>query len=126
MSDLPAKPPGKVQAIGIMHLVGGIMNMLLCLLWSFEGLVGGIATFGIGLIFCCPAFVLLPIGILEIISGIKHLSSDHTGLKAPKMTGIIELFAILGCGTFSMIFGILTLVFLSDPEVDAYYQSKSG
>ncbi len=126
MSDAVAKVPGKVQAIGIFHLVGGIMNLLLCLFWGAYGLIGGLATFGIGLVFCCPAVIVLPIGILELISGIKHLSSDHTGLKAPKMTGIVELFAILGCGTFSLIFGILTLVFLSDPEVDAYYTSKSG
>jgi hypothetical protein len=122
----PARPPGKVQAIGIFHVIGGIMNLMLCLLWAIEGLALGVATFGIGLVVCCLPVILLPISILELISGFKHLSSNHAGLKPPRMTAIAEIASILGCGTFSMIFGILTLVFLSDPEVEAYYASKAG
>ena len=121
-----AKPPGKIQAIGIFHLIGGILNILMSLLWALYGLISGVATFGIGLILCCPVLVLLPVGIMEIISGIKHLSSDHRGLKEPRLTGIAEICAILGCGTISMIFGILTLVFLSDPEVAEYYRRKQS
>ena len=48
----------------------------------------------------------------------------HAGLKEPRMTAIAECCAIMGCGTFSLIFGILTLVFLNDPEVAAYYRKK--
>lgn len=122
MTDLePRLVPGKVQAIGIMHLVGGIMNIIASMVWALYGLLTGIATFGIGLVVCCPAFILLPIGIFEIISGAKHLSKDHSGLAPPKTTGIVEIFSILGCSIFSTVFGILTLVFLSDPEVEQYY-----
>jgi hypothetical protein len=124
MSELEGKPPGKVQAIGIMHLIGGLLNVVMSLFWLFYGVVSGALTFGVGLVFCCPAFILLPIGIMEIVSGAKHLSSNHAGLQAPRITGFAEIAAILGCGTISMIFGILTLVFLNDPEVEAYYQSK--
>lgn len=124
MTTLEGKPPGKVQALGIMHLIGGILNIIMSLFWAFYGLFTGAMTFGIGLAFCCPVFILLPVAILELISGFKHLSSDHTGLKAPRTTGFLEIASILGCSTISMIFGILTLVFLSDPEVEAYYQSK--
>ena len=121
MSDLENKPPGKVQAMGIMHLIGGIMNIILALIWGAYGLLTGLMTFGIGLIVCCPAFILLPIAIVEIISGVKHLSKDHTGLKPPRTTGIVEIGSILGCSIMSTIFGILTLLFLNDPEVEAYY-----
>lgn len=119
--DAP-KPPGKVQAIGVMHLIGGILNVLSALFWVIYGAMMGLATFGIGLIGCCPAFILLPIGIVEIISGAKHLSSNHAGLRPPKAVGIIEICSILGCMVPSTVMGILTLVFLSDPEVEAYYQ----
>lgn len=124
MDDVAAKPPGKVQAIGVLHLIGGILNILLAFFWGIYGLATGVVTFGIGLLLCCPVFLLLPIGIMELISGAKHLSSNHAGLKPPKITAFCELGAILGCSTFSFIFGILTLVFLSDPEVNAYYESK--
>lgn len=118
--DAP-KPPGKVQAIGVMHLIGGILNLLSAVFWVFYGSMMGLATFGIGLVGCCPAFILLPIGIVEIISGAKHLSKNHAGLRAPKAVGIIEICSILGCMVPSTVMGILTLVFLSDPEVEAYY-----
>jgi hypothetical protein len=124
MADALAKPPGKVQAIGVMHLIGGILNLMLALFWGIYGAATGVLTFGIGLFLCCPVFILLPVGIMEIVSGAKHLSSNHTGLRAPKMVAFGEISSILGCSTFSMIFGIVTLVFLSDPEVAEYYESK--
>jgi hypothetical protein len=126
MYDVQTKPPGKVQALGIMHLIGGILNIIASLAWAAAGLLTGIMTFGIGLIYCCPAVILLPIGILELMSGIKHMSKDHSTLAAPRMTGIVELGSILGCGTFSFIFGVLTLVFLADEEVKAYYAARGG
>ena len=116
-----AKPPGQVQAIGFMHLIGGILNILSGLFWALYGAMMGLATFGIGLVACCPFFILVPIGIIEIISGAKHLSSNHAGLKPPKAVGIIEIASILGCMVPSTVMGILTLVFLNDPEVQAYY-----
>ncbi|MFN7143965.1 MAG: hypothetical protein ACK4YP_09330 [Myxococcota bacterium] len=124
MDPLAPKPPGKIQAIGVMHLVGGIFNIIMSLTWAFLGLSTAVFTFGIGLLYCCPVILLLPIGIMEIISGAKHLSSDHAGLTPPKTTAILEIAGILACSTFSLIFGILTLVFLNDPEVSEYYASK--
>lgn len=122
--DKPAKP-GKVQAIGIMHLVGGILNIIMALFWGVYGLATGVMTLGIGLVVCCPAFILLPVGIMEIISGAKHLSSNPRGLKPPKITAIAEIFSILGCNMFPMAFGIVTLVFLSDPEVEEFYADQA-
>ena len=121
MSELEKVVPGKVQAIGIMHIIGGIMNLILALIWGVYGLLTGVMTFGIGLVICCPAFILLPIAIVEIISGVKHVSKDHTGLKPPRTTAFVEMGALLGCSMMSLIFGILTLAFLNDPEVEAYY-----
>ncbi len=121
MSQLENPVPGKVQAIGIMHLVGGILNILIGLIWAATGLFSGLLTFGIGLIYCCPAFILVPIGIVEVISGAKHQSKDHSALGPPRVTGVVELFSILGCSMISTVFGVLTLVFLNDPEVESYY-----
>ncbi|MDP2311385.1 MAG: hypothetical protein Q8P41_00655 [Pseudomonadota bacterium] len=124
MADALAAPPGKVQAIGVMHLIGGIFNLIIAAMWVLAGLSWGVATLGIGFVMCCPVLLYLPVGILEIVSGVRHLSSDHSGLQPPKGIAIVEICMILTCSTFSMIFGILTLVFLSDPEVTAYYESK--
>ena len=118
------KPPGEIQMIGILHLVGGIMNILVGLMWGATGLFTGLLTFGIGLVYCCPAFINLPIGIMEVISAVKHLSKDHSGLSAPKVTSIVEIFSIMGCSMISVVCGIVSLVLMSKPEVQAYYDSK--
>lgn len=115
------KPPGKIQAIGILHLVCGVLNLMSALGLAIYAVVMGIFTFGISLVFCCPVILLAPIGILEVISGARHLSSNHAGLRAPRITAIAELFAVLSCGVLSLVAGILTFAFLSDPEVAAYY-----
>lgn len=120
--DILDKPPSKIQIIGILHLIGGIQNLILAFVWGMNGVLG--ITYIVGVAFCCPAILLVPIAILELISAAKHLSSNHAGLKEPRMTAIAEICAIMGCGTFSLIFGILTLVFLNDPEVSAYYRKK--
>jgi len=117
-------PPGKVQAIGVMHLISGIFNLMGAVTWAVIGFTYGIASFGLLLPLCCPVFFLLPLGILEIISGAKHLGSKHTGLRPPKGLAIAQICGILLCGTFSLIFGILTLVFLGDPEVIAWYDKN--
>ena len=44
--------PGKVKAIGWLHLLGGIPNLAWGLFWTLYGGVAGLASFGIGLIFC--------------------------------------------------------------------------
>jgi hypothetical protein len=112
--------PSKVQTIGILHVVSGVMNMLVAMGWLFYGLVFGLATFGIGLVACCPAFLLLPLGIVELVSGIRHLSSNHRGLGAPRLTAVAQICSLMACSVLSAVFGVLTLVFLSDPEVDEY------
>lgn len=116
--------PSKVQAIGILHVVGGVMNLIISAFWLFYGLVFGLATFGIGLVACCPAFLLLPLGIAEMVSGIRHLGSNHRGLAPPRLTAIAQISSLLACSVLSSVFGVLTLVFLSDPEVDEYYRQN--
>lgn len=120
MGGAYASPPGKVQAIGVMHLIGGIWNLL-----TATGYVAYvILSLGFGFLACCPAVALLVIGIFEIVSGARHLSSNHAGIAPPLGVGITEICTLALCSIVSPILGILTLVFLSDPEVKAYYQSK--
>ncbi len=118
------RPPGKVVAIGIMHLVSGLLNLLLALFWFFQGFVGGLASFGIGFVLCLPIVILLPVGILEMVSGARHLSSIHDRLAEPRLTAVGQIMCLLGCNLISTISGVLTLVFLGDPQVSAYYASR--
>lgn len=114
-------PPGKVQAIGVMHLIGGVFNLIAAFGCAAAGLWSGLWTFGIGCLACFPVLLLLPIGVAELVSGARHLSGNHVGLRPPKALAIAEICCLLSCSMSSGVFGVLTLVFLSDPEVEAYY-----
>ncbi|HCP48078.1 MAG TPA: hypothetical protein DIU15_18715 [Deltaproteobacteria bacterium] len=118
--------PGKVQAIGIMHLVSGILNLLWSVGYILNGLVVGIGTLGLGLICCCPVVLLIPTAILEIISAIKHLKEPPEGLEPQPLVSYLEIACILCCNWITMTVGIVGLVFLQDEEVKAYYRAHGG
>ena len=114
--------PGKVQAIAIMTLVDGILNVLWSFVVGIGVLSGAIATFGIGLL-CTPIAILpLVVGIFEIIAGAKLLKSPARKFKV-KTIAILEIVNIISFAFTSLVVGILNLVFYNDPEVKAYIDS---
>jgi hypothetical protein len=122
-SQFPDKPkPGKVQAIAIMTLVDGILNIF----WSFSvGIAvisGAIASFGLGIL-CMPIAILpLVVGILEIIAGAKLLSQMPRKVNV-KAIAILEIANIITLAVPSLVVGILNLVFYDEPEVKQYIES---
>ena len=118
--------PGKVQAIGIMHLVSGILNLLWGIGYVFYGLIMGLTTLGIGLVCCCPVFLLIPTGILVILSAIKHMKEPPEDLQPQPLVSYLEIAGILCCNWISMVIGIVGLVFLQDEEVKAYYRAQGA
>ena len=89
MSELqpvdPSVMPGKVKAIGVLHLVGGLSNLAWGLFWTLYGGIAAIGTFGIGIVFCCPVVVVVPVACLELYSAFQILSGAK-GIKPPKIT----------------------------------------
>lgn len=116
--------PQKVQLIGYVHLASGIMNLVISALWAFSGLVGILTV--VGVVACCPAFILFPIALLELYSAFRHLSGDQRSLRAPRLVGYAEIASALGCSTLSVVAGIVTLALLGDPEVRAWYGERGG
>jgi hypothetical protein len=112
--------PGKVQAISIMTLVNGILNIIGSLSITFFVVIG---TLGFGLL--CAPFTLLPIvlGIFEIIYGSKLLAENPVGVKPNPTMAILEICCILAGLVNSCVIGIVHLVFINDPEVKAYFES---
>ena len=119
----PQKATGKVQAIAIITLVSGILNVI----WGIGfTLFGGtslvIATVGIGLL--CIPFFLLPIvlGIFEIVYGAKLLANPPKKFKVQTIA-ILEIIAIITGSTTSLVAGILNLVFYNDPATKNFIDS---
>ena len=117
----PNAKPSKVQAIAIMTLVGGILATLFGLMWLIYALIIGLATFGIGCIFAVFPIYQLVAGILCIIQGSKLLGENPELFYTKcKNTGVLQIICIICCDWINLTLGIITLVFLNDPQVRAY------
>lgn len=111
--------PGKVQAITIMMLVNGILNVL-----GAAGITGSIVlgTLGIGLL--CAPITILPavLGVFEIITAVNMMSNSTVKVTPNRlqMLAILEICCIIIGNVISLVVGILNLVFLNDEEVKSY------
>ncbi len=110
--------PGKVTAIAIMTLIGGIYALVLGLSLILAA-VFGTACFGCLYPGIYYSFV---VGVLAIVKGSKLLGKNDRYEKAPQGIAVMQIINILACDIVNCVMGILILVFLSDPEVKAYYQ----
>ena len=105
--------PGKVQAIAIMTLIGGILATLGALGWA-------LATFCIWI----PFVYGLVYGIMAIVNGSKMLGSrPWEGYRSAKTMGIMMIINIINCDVISLVMGIIILVFLNDPQVSNYMRT---
>jgi hypothetical protein len=108
--------PGKVQAIGIMTLINGILNVLAGISLTSAVVVGSL---GIGLI-CLPVTILpTALGIFEIIGGTKLLGNPPRKFNVQTIA-IMEIIAILFGSVPSLVIGIINLVFYNEPEVKVF------
>lgn len=117
--------PGKIQAISIMTLVGGIIGVLIGLSWGcYFGMIT-LATFGIGVfLMILPVYALI-FGIMAIIRGSQMLGSNPMpAFKSAKGIAIMQIVNIICCDITNLVLGIINLVFLNDPEVKDYLRSQ--
>ena len=106
--------PGKIQAISVMTLVGGILAILTCL-----GI--GLATVG----FWIPWIYSLVLGIMATIKGSQMLGSNPAPAFASARTiAIMQIVNIFNCDVVNLTLGIISLVFLNDPEVKEHLRSQ--
>jgi hypothetical protein len=108
--------PGKVQGIGIMALIGGILATLL-----FLGLAGGSG------LACClwpGTYYSLVVGILAIIKGSAILGSNARSVAPPVYIGVMMIINIINGDLVNLVLGILILVFCGDEEVKEYLRGE--
>ena len=104
--------PGKVQAVAIMTLVGGIFALV----------VGGVLMLTcIGMLWPGTYYTMVA-GIMCIIKSIQLFSPTSRTEGPPTATAIMQIVNIVNLDIINVTLGILNLVFLNDPEVQAYYR----
>jgi hypothetical protein len=104
--------PGKVQAIAVMTMVGGVLALLLgtafaasCVLLIWPG------TY--------YSFVL---GVMAIVQASALLGDGARYQKPPQGIAVMQIVNILNGDFINLTLGIITLVFLNDPEVKGYFR----
>lgn len=120
-----SQKPGKVQAIAIMALVDGILNVLYGLfLLLFAGIPLALTIVGL----CAVPFLFYPIvvGVMGIIYGMKMVEQRPVGAQPHKTLAIMQIVNILFGNLLSLVAGIISLVFYNEEEVQAYYRSLGG
>ncbi len=97
--------PGKVTAIGGMRIGSGVCNILAGLIFYWLIL----------------PIVMIPLGIVEIVSGSNLLKAKPDRPSNLRAIPILEIIAILTlAGWISVVVGILSLVFFADQRVKSY------
>jgi predicted Zn finger-like uncharacterized protein len=116
--------PGKVQAIAIMTLVGGILATLASVgILGYIGLVG-VASMGVGLICCLwpGPYYGLAVGIMGIVKGSQLLGENAHRSAPPTAVAVMQIINVINGDFVNLTLGILTLVFLSEPEVKRFFR----
>ena len=117
----PNQKPAMVSAIAVMTLVSGIINLF----WGFVASATALGTI-VGIV-CLPITILPTIlGVFEIIYAAKLLSAQPEGVKPSQPIAVFEILMLFYFNVFSLIVGILTLIFYNDPTVKEYFARING
>lgn len=113
--------PTLVSVIAWMTLASGIVNLF----WGL-GLSLTVLLSLIGIV--CTPFTILPtiLGIFEIIYAAKLLSNPPQAVQPSTTIAILEIVCILAGNLFSVVVGILALVFYNDLTVRDYFARLNG
>src|SRR5688500_17419931 len=116
-TQFPNEPkPTFVNVIAWMTLASGVVNLFWGLGLSLTGLMSIVG------IICIP-FMLLPtiLGVFEIIYAAKLMSNPPQTIQPSTTIAILEIVSALVGNFFSVVVGILALVFYNDVTVRDYF-----
>jgi len=113
--------PTLVNVIAWMTLASGIVNLF----WGL-GLSLTVLLSIIGVV--CTPLTILPtiLGVFEIIYAAKLMSNPPQAVQPSTNIAILEIVCILAGNIFSVVVGILALVFYNDLMVRDYFARLNG
>lgn len=108
--------PNLIIVIAGMTLASGIVNL-------FWGLVASTTAIGTIIGILCLPFAILPaiLGVFEIIYAAKVLSNPPQPVQPSNSLAVFEILCFMTGNIFSMVVGILALVFYNDVTVKNYF-----
>ena len=113
--------PGLLITTAVMTLTSGIINLF----WGFVASATALGTI-IGVV-CLPITILPTIlGVFEIIYAAKHLSAQPEPVQPSQSIAVFQILTFLMGNIFSVVVGILTLIFYNDQSVKEYFAKING
>jgi hypothetical protein len=113
--------PSLFTTIAMMTLVSGVINLF----WGFIASATALGTI-IGMV-CLPITILPTIlGIFEIIYAAKLLSAQPEPIQPSQPIAVFEILTFFIGNIFSMVVGILALIFYNDLTVKEYFARMNG
>ena len=119
------RKPDLVNAIAIFNLVDGILNILFAASWFLGITVFGVSTLGCGCLFLPLGLYPLILGILELMYGARLLPAEPREVTPARWLAVMQIVNILLGQVVSAVGGILTLVFLDNPEVRRWFAQRA-
>ena len=120
-TNLSNQKPGLFTAIAVMTLTSGIINLF----WGFIASATALGTL-VGIV-CLPITILPTIlGVFEIIYAAKLFSAQPQPVKPSQAIAVFQITMILYFNVFSMVVGILALIFYNDVNVKEYFAQING
>jgi hypothetical protein len=120
-ASYPNQKPGLFTTIAVMTLTSGIINLF----WGFIASATALGTI-VGVV-CLPITILPTIlGVFEIIYAAKLLSAQPEPVQPSQTIAILEILTFLIGNIFSMVVGILALIFYNDVIVKEYFARING
>ena len=120
-TSYPNQKPVLFTTIAVMTLTSGIINLF----WGFIASATALGTI-IGVV-CLPITILPTIlGVFEIIYAAKLLSAQSEPVQPSQAIAVFEVLTFFIGNVFSMVAGILALIFYNDVSVKEYFASING
>ena len=113
--------PTLVNVIAWMTLASGVTNLI----WGVAASGTALATV-VGII--CIPFTILPtiLGVFELVYAAKLFSNPAQPVQPSTNIAVFEIASVLTGNVFSMVVGILALVFYNDIVVKDYFARLNG
>jgi peptidoglycan/LPS O-acetylase OafA/YrhL len=112
----PRPKPGAVQAIAVVTLVSGILNVII-----------GVTVIPLTLfIWTLPGAFSIVVGIMEIAYAAKLLPDPIKPTKPNRAVAIMEIVNVINGSITSLAAGIVALVFYSNKDVTDYFAERSS
>ncbi len=120
-TSYPNQKPGLLTAIAVMTLTSGIINL-------FWGFVASASALGTIIFAVCLPITILPtiLGVFEIIYAAKLLSTQPQPVQPSQSIAVLQILTFLMGNVFSVVVGILTLIFYNDQSVKEYFAGING